>query len=507
MKIAIRVAILLLTVCVHSTWSSQSDDLLTLTTKKKPIAVAVTPKTHVVKQEIPTTSKVVASVSPSSATKGVVRKLDYDDEVLDGLAALFSQMTIQGDYLGLGRVNPSKEKYVISMCPINSSGDIYHILAYVILSLAQCKDIPPIMLTYDGTNTPQRLESEMNTYSQVERSFKFCEFLGYKQHFGVLRIETEKCQRQNNRQSKLVDGLAAEDYTHYVDQKALTTIIARYFRQNGRAAVATLKHGFEQCDLTNQDLPKVKQAALAEVEKIKRHKGTQPLVMMHMRYSSNANETQNPLVNLTSMKSFLEDNGRRKVWFVFADGRSSRSFTEITDHRTNVFPYPHPTKKYAGPNPANLDDAVDYGKFYHLQILLGLLPLSNVRFIGNTSGTLDLAAFVGHQVYNMHALAESINYQTARILIQSAFLAVECLPCSIIKVPVESKKDPGKTRDQIVLSGDYNPIHLSTWLESGTKPVNSHVGNYRHYRKNNGYKELFYVQALQDDGKDVEVVE
>lgn len=473
---------------MHSTWSSQSDDLLTMTPPKKSIVVAaVTPTTQVVKKEVPTTSKVVASVSPASGTKGVVRKLDYDDEVLDGLAALFSQMAIQGDYLGLGRVNPSKEKYVISMCPINSSGDIYHILAYVILSLAQCKDIPPIMLTYDGTNTPQHLESKMNTYSQVERSLKFCEFLGYKQHFGVLGIETEKCQRQNNRQSKLVDGLAAEDYTHYVDQKALTTIIARYFRQNGRAAAATLKLGFEQCDSTNQDLPKVKQAAIAEVANIKRHKGVQPLVMMHMRYSSNANETQNPSVNLTRMKDLLEAKGN-KVWFVFADGRSSGSFTEITTNRTNVFPYPHSTKKYAAPNPANLGNTVDYGKFYHLQLLLGLLPLNDVRFIGNTSGTLDVAAFVGHQVYNMHALTESINYQTARILIQSSFLAVECLPCSII-------------------SDCYDGDHLSAWLESGTKPVNAHVGDYHPHKQKAGYIELFYVKALQAGGKDVNVVE
>lgn len=495
MKIAKRVAILLLTVCVHSTWSSQSDDLLTLTPTKKSVAVSVTPKTQVVKkEEVPTTSKVVASVSPDSVTKDVVGKLNYDeDDGLDGLTTLFSQMAIEGDYLGLGRTN-SLEKYVISMCPMNSSGDIYHILAYVILSLAQVKDIPPIMLTYDGKNTHQHLESKMNTFSQVERSLKFCEWLGYKKHFKMLGIETGKCQRQNHRQSVLFDGLAAKDYTHYVDQKALTTIIARYFRQNGRAAAATLKLGFEQCDFTNQDLPKVKQAALAEVEKIKRHKGTQPLVMMHMRYSSNANETQNPLVYLTSMKSFLEDNGRRKVWFVFADGRSSGSFTEIKDHRTNVFPYPHSTKKYAGPNPANLDDTVDYGKFYHLQILLGLLPLSDVRFVGNTSGTLDVAAFVGHQVYNMHALAESINYQTARILIQSAFLAVECLKCKV-------------ENDQIVLSENYNPGHLSDWLATGTRPANTHVEDYHPHKQKAGYIELFYVKALQDGGKDVEVLE
>ena len=135
MKIATKVVIILLTGCMHSTWSSQSDDLLTLTPPKKSIAVAVTPPTQVVKEEVPTTSKVVVSVSPDSGTKGVVWKLDYDeDEGLDGLAALFSQMAIQGDYLGLGRVNPSKEKYVISMCPINSSGDIYHILCLGVLA-------------------------------------------------------------------------------------------------------------------------------------------------------------------------------------------------------------------------------------------------------------------------------------------------------------------------------------------------------------------------------------
>lgn len=469
--------------CMHSAWSFDNAD-------DRPLQPPATPPTQAqaVREDPPTDPRVVEVTEPFGQGKTTFRQPDFgDDDALDGLSLLFSDMAVQKRYLGLEGIDPSKEKCVISMCPMNSSGDIYHILAYVIVSLGQGKSIPPIMLTFDGSQTQELLESKMNTYSQVERSLQFCGWLGYRTYFNLPPQEIEgDAFYQKVRQRGLIDTLT-RDYTHYVDQKALTTIVAAQFRNDRKSTAATLKRGFEEYDQANPDLPKVKQSALTEVENIKHHKGASPLVVMHMRYSSNANETQNPLVDLTSMQKYLEDNGY-KVWFMFTDGRVRESFTEIEGkNRTNVFPFPHTTKKYAQPNPAKLDGSVDYGKFYHLQLLLGLLPLENVRFIGNTSGTLDLAGFIGHKVYNMHALAESMNYQTARILIQSAFLAVECLPCK--------KKESG-----IALLGDhYDVCHLQGWLTSGAHPVNAHVGDYQSHKQQSGYFELFYARALQNE--------
>jgi hypothetical protein len=325
----------------------------------------------------------------------------------------------------------------------------------------------------------------MNTFSQVDRSLKFCEWLGYQEHFIPPQKFEVDAYYQNVRQAALRTTLKSKGYTHYADQKVLTTVIAKYFKQDWYGTVGALRNGFAQYDQKNAYLNSVRQAALQEVERIKLHKNSQPLVVIHIRYSSNANEAQNSLVDLNRMKQVLEDNEQR-VWFVFADGRVKGSFNEITTaNRTNVFPYPHPTKKYAASSTSSLNYTIDYGKFYHLQLLLGLLRLNNVRFVGNTSGTLDVAAFIGHNVYNMHVLTEAINYQTARILIQSSFLAVECY-------------DPSK---------EYGYALLLYWLEKGNKPSNGHVRDYRAYKTQAGYRELFYIQSLSSTNADIEVLE
>jgi hypothetical protein len=84
-----KIVILLFVGCAHAMSSSQDDNQ-------------------------PTTSTTAVAVAPLTQDS-------YDG--LDDLNNLFSKKTIQGDYLGLGRVESSK-KYSISMCPMNSSGDI-----------------------------------------------------------------------------------------------------------------------------------------------------------------------------------------------------------------------------------------------------------------------------------------------------------------------------------------------------------------------------------------------
>jgi hypothetical protein len=241
-------------------------------------------------------------------------------------------------------------------------------------------------------------------------------------------------------------------------------------------------------DTTYPDLKKVQQGAQAEIEKVKQHKGNGSLVVMHMRYSSKANKEQNPLVSLDGTRDFLIKKGY-KVWFIFADSRKKGSFAEIKENRSNVFPYPHPTQKYTSSNPGKLNGTTDYGKFYHLHILLGLIDVDNVKFVGNTSGTLDVAALMGYQVYNLHNLAESINYQTARILIQSAFLAVDCVKYQI--TPSLKGDSSPKTKE--------NYDTLVAWLTNNVHPTNTHVEDPTPHRSKAGYRELYYVQSLLDE--------
>ena len=70
----------------------------------------------------------------------------------------------------------------------------------------------------------------------------------------------------------------------------------------------------------------------------------------------------------------------------------------------------------------------DYGKLLHLQLFLtlketeGAIQLKGI--IGNTSGTLDLAALIGHRVFNIHTLGSQHQYQDCRVIMQQEFLTL-----------------------------------------------------------------------------------
>ena len=61
-------------------------------------------------------------------------------------------------------------RYMMSMAPINSSGDIYHILSFLILVISEKNfPVPNILLTYDAADTK----------IQIERGLNFAKALGY----------------------------------------------------------------------------------------------------------------------------------------------------------------------------------------------------------------------------------------------------------------------------------------------------------------------------------------
>ncbi|CAO5682662.1 MAG: hypothetical protein HEEMFOPI_01736 [Holosporales bacterium] len=77
----------------------------------------------------------------------------------------------------------SQKNYVISMCPMNSSGDWYHILAYVLLAKSHSKDVPPIQLTFDSDENEQTSESKMNNYTAAWRTINFAKAISCREFF------------------------------------------------------------------------------------------------------------------------------------------------------------------------------------------------------------------------------------------------------------------------------------------------------------------------------------
>ncbi len=72
------------------------------------------------------------------------------------------------------------------MPPINSSGDIYHIIAYIIPSKKCGVSIPSIVLSYDtstststNTNTSMEKGADLDTKTQVMRGINFADDLEY----------------------------------------------------------------------------------------------------------------------------------------------------------------------------------------------------------------------------------------------------------------------------------------------------------------------------------------
>jgi hypothetical protein len=370
------------------------------------------------------------------------------------------------------------------MVPMNSSGDSYHILAYLILSLSHQKTVPAILLTYDGVAEIRDTESKMNSYTQVQRTMHFARVLGYGNYFKTAFIDTGTCQRENNRQSKLEEYLGTTEYTHYIDQKALTTIISDHFRLSRDSTAQRLRDGFNKYSpqyLSQYACTQLVKKARDEVQRIGANPN--PLVVMHVRYSSKANEKQNMEDGaIGKLSNYVKSKGYN-VWFIFTDGRKSGSFKSLGANRTDPFPF-------------ITTDNKDNGKYFHLQLLLNLRTLPNLRgIIGNTSGTLDLAGFLGHNVYNLHNVQQAFDYQSCRILIQSSFLTVERLNFDLLEIALRDHQ--GKLGEFSDATAQVHLPRLNNWM-TGFQRVDARIVTSRSTINsyNAGYRELFFVKKL-----------
>ena len=128
----------------------------------------------------------------------------------------------------------------LAMAPINSTGDIYHIIAY--LFLAECC-IPNVTLMHDSTNDAKKCNDLCHKFTEC---FKFPHGT-----IKVQEIEQNGCH-QNPRQDAARKFFPAG--TIYIDQKACTTYIAHECYRQGRDNVtATLREKFSQYNCEKKD--------------------------------------------------------------------------------------------------------------------------------------------------------------------------------------------------------------------------------------------------------------
>lgn len=311
-------------------------------------------------------------------------------------------------YLGLP---DTQSDYILTHAPLNSSGDIYHILAYLILCSHFQKKIPQVMLTYD-TGTTEK---------QANRSHNFAKSLSYSSFFRTERIEHNNAYYEKVRQSQLEKHLGIHySKATYVDQMATTTIIAKIFLQYGFSTIAKiLQKGFSKYD--GQYFPKsaqrkVTQYVKDDLNQLNEHENNKPIIILHIRYATSANDHLNiPDSLVVKLITFLNEKGY-EAWCVLADDRKKNLPNYASRYISRPFSMPV------------IEAGTDYSKFQHLQLMTAMAKHDLIQgVIGNTSGTLDACAFVGNKVYNIHQFNDQISYQDLRLNMQCTFLSVEDL--------------------------------------------------------------------------------
>ncbi|CAF4653964.1 unnamed protein product [Rotaria sp. Silwood2] len=303
-------------------------------------------------------------------------------------------------------------------------------VSYLMLAEYEKKTLPMIQLSYDGNATSKKNESEMNTYSQTQRCIQFAKHLGFEKCFlNPIKLPGSGF-RSNPRQKKLLNylknNIISKGRVYFVEQKLLTTLISHYFIENGRnKATDILRESFQKWSVDEKVNNTIKNDVQDE---IKRMDASKSLIIIQYRYSSKANKNENTddIEIFKRLNNYLNEKNYN-TWYLFVDSRSTEPSTiEHIHNKKHCFPYEIQN--------------IDCGKLFHLEFLLQVSKLKNLQgIIGNTSGCLDLAAFVGHNVLNFHQFNNKMNYQSYRIFLQSSFLIVEDFNVDIIKNSLKDK--------------------------------------------------------------------
>lgn len=149
----------------------------------------------------------------------------------------------------------------------------------------------------------------------------------------------EQDHRQNARQNSLETFLAQQavlrnKIIYYIDQKALTSFIAHYFLESGWLnTTRILDRGFSQYNrnfLPDNDKKIIEDYGRYWAKEINDSRRiNQPIVLLHIRYSTTANSEQNiPGAVVKKFQDTLQGLGYI-VWCIFSDGRTKGSYAGI----------------------------------------------------------------------------------------------------------------------------------------------------------------------------------
>lgn len=378
----------------------------------------------------------------------------------------------QDDFLHRRRseINPfftdtfSFERVGIFTPAVNSSGDIYHIAAYLLLAEYYHWEIP---MVYVGSDTD-------DTKKQAARGLAFMQMLNLGNYCSAMHIADQKCFQASPRMASMRNALSAKRIDA-VEQKLTTALISLACVKYGVTVVnSILRRGF--VDRSTENIAAEHKKLFAKwlelnLNKITKYADNNKFVVIHNRCSKFANSGQ------SLSESFIQEI----VQFAVKQGIKVFRF-DITDevkienqNRINVF------ASFPG-LPAK------YDKVRHLHLLHGVSKLPGfVGIIGGTSGTLDVAAFMGIRVFNFHQFSIThppYPYQDYRILLHYSFMTL-CARSGnlltdevkrylllwltefwILRIPTQINGDPNKLKDIDDTHKDRLPFQYCILLKS-----------------------------------------
>lgn len=350
---------------------------------------------------------------------------------------------------------PEIGKYRLAMMPVNSTGDCYHVLAFLLL----CQELlsPTSVLVVDWFSDSAAVDKAVTRCRSFLADFGFTNVriqpkLKLDAHYATPRQDAVHSfyQAMSDRRKETI---------RYIDIKAVTVLLAHAWRVVP-VARTIIRDGF----VTNANAA-AEAWANGELIRISQYQSRRPMIVLHARFSHN---TANPKQDIPDEFWCALDRYLRakkvKVWLIVATSQKSKTMSAFVDgNRTSA---PFTTHALRGGTAAA---PTDFSKHGHLRLLHGLATRRGVLgVIGNTSGTLDAAAFLGARVLDLHTFKE-LDYQAARLFAQASLLDVQVLQWGVDQLAVLAEMARYATDGQRyslndTLVNEHLPV-MAAWLK------------------------------------------
>jgi len=305
-------------------------------------------------------------------------------------------------------------KYCIMSPAVNSSGDIYHTLSYLIICKHMGWYVPSVFIGYDAPDT----------YEQAKRALYLASIIGLDEHVCLLNFKkTQKSYQASPRTSTIRNHLFKKGKI-VIDQKMTTLFMASLFQIYGRTYIsAILRQKFSSFNfdkIKSEHRHNLYKWVFDTYRQIMADTDDKCIVLLNHRESSAANMGKSlwyqELGEIQSITNTLKSS---KFCLLHSKEMCSPNSELLAINIFEVYPKAH--EYYIPPILV---------KIRHI-LLLNVLAahINKIIVIGGTSGILDIWAFMGFNVFNLHRWQASsascvIPYQEYRVFLQSNFMSV-----------------------------------------------------------------------------------